>query len=93
VLGKLKDLGNTVLGAFLAFSSGFHPWLPSSPSHPSQPSHSSSPSFSSFLLPLLPLEIELTLPLFFPAGKFGLNLDNFKMTEQPGGGYSMAFQQ
>ncbi|GAA5919456.1 hypothetical protein JCM1841_002404 [Sporobolomyces salmonicolor] len=39
VLGKLKDLGNTVLG------------------------------------------------------KFGLSLDNFKMQEQPGGGYSMNFQQ
>ncbi|GAA6063969.1 hypothetical protein JCM10212_004779 [Sporobolomyces blumeae] len=26
-------------------------------------------------------------------GKFGFSLDNFKMTEQPGGGYSMNFQQ
>ncbi|GAA5848744.1 hypothetical protein JCM3766R1_006587 [Sporobolomyces carnicolor] len=26
-------------------------------------------------------------------GKFGFSLDNFKMQEQPGGGYSMSFQQ
>ncbi|GAA5927764.1 uncharacterized protein JCM15063_005989 [Sporobolomyces koalae] len=26
-------------------------------------------------------------------GKFGFSLDQFKMTEQPGGGYSMSFQQ
>ena len=26
-------------------------------------------------------------------GKFGLSLDNFKLNEQPGGGYNISFQQ
>ena len=27
------------------------------------------------------------------AGKFGLSTENFKLQEQPGGGYGLSFQQ